>query len=243
MRFVCLKLEFLAMCAVIVLLMLLLESCVHEPLVAPVNNPGEPDPTVDEQCDPAVVYFENEILPLLVSNCAKSGCHDAATAEDGVILNSYASVMNSDVIEAGDPEKSDLYEVITEDDADERMPPFPDAPLESEQIQKIRSWIAQGAANNKCNSMGCDTTNVTFSSSVLPLISTKCKGCHSGNAPSGGLDFTQHQTLQTVALDGRLLGAVTHAPGFAPMPQGGSKLSDCEIDMISIWISESAPNN
>jgi hypothetical protein len=243
MNFVCLKLEFLAMCAVIVLLMLLLESCVHEPLVGPVDGTNKSEPVVDEQCAPDIVYFENEILPLLVSNCTKSGCHDAATAENGIVLNSYASVMSSDLIESGNPEKSVLYKVITEDDADGAMPPFPSYPLESDQVQKIGTWITQGAKNNKCNSMACDRTNVTYSASIHPLITAKCKGCHSGDPPSGNLDLTQHQALQTIALDGRLTGAVTHAPGFSPMPQGGSKLSDCEIEMIGIWVTQGARNN
>jgi hypothetical protein len=39
------------------------------------------------------------------------------------------------------------------------------------------------------------------------------------------------------------MGSVTHADGYVPMPQGGSKLSACEIDMIRIWIDASAPNN
>ncbi|HYC87116.1 MAG TPA: c-type cytochrome domain-containing protein, partial [Chryseosolibacter sp.] len=127
-------------------IILVSQGCVHEPLVP--QNPGpEPGPVTDETCDPAVVYFQSEILPLLISNCAKGGCHDAATAEDGIILDSYANVMNSDVIEAGDPSDSELYEQITEDEPDEIMPPPPAEPLSSQQVAVIRSWILQGAKN------------------------------------------------------------------------------------------------
>ena len=46
-------------------------------------------------CDPDSVYFDNQVLPILVSNCAKPGCHDAASHQDGVVLSSYASLMST----------------------------------------------------------------------------------------------------------------------------------------------------
>ena len=71
------------------LVALFLPSCVHEPVIDP-NNPidttDNPIDTIDNPidttptgtpCDPDVVYFSKDILPLLRSNCAKSGCHDA----------------------------------------------------------------------------------------------------------------------------------------------------------------------
>jgi hypothetical protein len=234
--------EFVGMCIVILLVMLLLESCVHEPLVTPAPDP-EPAPVEHDICDENVVYFDNEILPLLISNCAMSGCHDATTAEDDIILNSYTNIMRSDVIASGNPGESELYKKIIETDRDDIMPPFPADPLSPAQVATIRTWIAQGAQNNKCNNPGCDTINVTYTASVLPLVTTKCRGCHSGTNPSGGLDLTTHQKLQAIALDGRLMGSITHTSGYVAMPQGGSKLSDCEIDMVRIWINDSAPNN
>jgi hypothetical protein len=228
-------------------LSVVLTQCVHEPL-DPEPAPGEevPDPDEtpgdDEECDPDVVYFENEVLPILLSNCAKSGCHDASTAEDGIILDSYAHVMNSDVVDAGDASDSELFEKITEDDLDDRMPPPPAAPLTESQINIIRVWIEQGTQDNECASPSCDTTNVTYETSIRPIIQNKCLGCHSGSAASGGLNFSSHTVLQNVALDGRLVGAITHAAGFVPMPQGG-KLPECDIEKIVMWVEDGAPNN
>lgn len=219
-------------------------SCVHDPLVPqgiptnPENPPGEEEP-----CDPDVIYFETDVLPILVSNCAKSGCHNVTSAEEDIILDSYENVMSSDVIEVGDPNDSELYEKITENDPDDVMPPPPHQRLSTEQISKIRNWISQGAENITCSSAGCDTVDVTFNASIKPLLTNKCVGCHSGSVPSGNLNFTTHAGVQVPALDGRLLGAVTHANGFAPMPQGGSKLSDCEIRTIELWIEGGALNN
>src|ERR1043165_3349153 len=68
--------------------------------------------------------FERDILPIFLSNCAKSGCHDAASHEEGYILDSYNNIMNTgddDGIVPFDAYESEIYEAITEDDLDKRM--------------------------------------------------------------------------------------------------------------------------
>lgn len=147
----------------VLLIGLIYAGCKHEPD----DFIPDPDPTT-HPCDPDTIYFEKDVLPILMSSCAKSGCHDA-TAQDGVRLDSYAAVMNSNVVKPGNPDDSDLYEDITEDDPDKIMPPPPNAPLSSEQIAIIRKWIAQGAQNLFCDEM-CDTVNVTFSGTIWPQI-------------------------------------------------------------------------
>lgn len=196
-------------------------------------------------CDPNVVYFELEILPLLRSRCAFSGCHDAASAQDGVVLTSYERVMATADVRPNNLSGSDLYEVITEDDSDKRMPRPPNAPLSSDQINLIAQWILQGAQNLTCdaNAGSCNTSNVTFAADVRPIIQNNCQGCHSGTAPAGGINFTTHGGIAAVAGNGRLFGAISHQAGFVAMPFGGSKLPQCSIDKIKVWIDAGAPNN
>lgn len=191
-------------------------------------------------CDPDTVYFQNTILPLLVSNCSMSGCHNAASAQKGVVLTDYNSVISTGEVNPFDPQDSELYEVLIESDPDKRMP-YEKPPLSQQNINLIYAWINQGALNNFCNE--CDTLNVTYTGTVKPLVELKCKGCHSGSAPSGGWDFTTYTDLNTVALNGKLAGAINHSPGFSPMPKNGQKLSDCDINKIEMWIADGAPNN
>ena len=89
----------------------------------------------------------------------------------------------------------------------------------------------------------CDTTIVTYSASVNPIITASCTGCHSGaNAPLG-IKLDVFADVSTNALNGKLLGAITHSAGYSPMPKNGAKLSDCNISKISKWISLGAPDN
>ncbi|MCB0806298.1 MAG: hypothetical protein KDC05_10905 [Bacteroidales bacterium] len=199
-------------------------------------------------CDPDTVYFQNDVLPLLQSSCGIAGCHDAATAEDGVVLTSYLSVMQTAGVQPFNPFDSEIYEVITENDPDDRMPPPPASALTNDQINLIYTWISQGALNNHCEQMDCDSTNVSFSQEVFPIIQNSCLGCHSGANPNGGISLTNYQQIKNQASispgsSGSLLGAITWATGNSNMPQNGNKLSDCDIGIIRNWIEEGMPNN
>jgi mono/diheme cytochrome c family protein len=215
-------------------------GCKHD-VVTPETHASQQEPTQND-CDPSIVYYQNEIQPILTSNCAFSGCHDAGTATEGVILTSYERLMASDVIEAGNPNGSELYERITETDPNKRMPFFKD-PLSTEQINKIRTWIQQGAKNTACNSANCDTSNVTFTGTIYPLVVNKCQGCHKGGSPGGGIQLTTYAQINAIAIDYRMLNAVLHAPGYKAMPLGGEKLPPCDIAAIRIWTNAGAPNN
>lgn len=232
------------------LIIMLLPACQHDPV-----TPVDPDPTdtmdidtmetIGVQCDPDTVYFERDILPILRSNCAKSGCHDAATHEEDIILDSYENVIESDIIKPFNLNGSDMYEVITETDSDKRMPRPPNQRLTNDQIAVIAKWIQQGAQDLTCDeSTGeCDTENVTYSGFVAPLLATYCVGCHSGGSPSGNIVLNSHAGVQTVALNGRLEGAITWASGYQQMPRGSAKLSACNINKIKAWINDGAANN
>ena len=90
----------------------------------------------------------------------------------------------------------------------------------------------------------CNTTTVTYTNSVAPLLQANgCIGCHSGAAPSGNISLQAYTTVRTVALNGKLLGAISHAAGFSPMPKGGTKMSDCSILKIKAWITAGSINN
>jgi len=93
------------------------------------------------------------------------------------------------------------------------------------------------------NTGTCDTTNVTFSGFVKPLIDSKCAtaGCHIGTAATG-YDLTTYNGVAGVVNNGKLLPAINHT-GPQPMPEGGAKLDDCTIAKITAWVNAGAPNN
>lgn len=89
----------------------------------------------------------------------------------------------------------------------------------------------------------CDTTNVSYSQDVWPIISSNCTSCHSGGAPSGNVYLDNYDNIVVAADNGSLLGAIKHESGYSPMPKGGGMLSDCNISIIETWVNEGTPDN
>lgn len=188
------------------------------------------------------ICFERDILPIFISNCAKAGCHDAASRQDGFQFTDYNSIISKEFV-AGNANATELYEKITEDKPDKIMPPPPSTPLSSEQKDLIRRWINEGAQNSTNCSSGCDSNDFKFSTAVQPILDKSCKGCHSGSAAPKGILLDSYSGTVAAANSGRLLGAIKHLSGYTAMPQGGNKLSDCEILQIEKWINAGTPND
>jgi hypothetical protein len=238
------------MVVLIAMLFVIVIACKHEMPVIPGTNPGggsggtggtggsggSPGSATSE------IYFEKDVLPIFQNSCATTGvCHSEKDAQKGYILNSYTNIMNSNKsgMVAGDPEKSMIYKMITEKDPAKRMPKGSPA-LDTAKIGLIKRWIAEGAKNTS----SCDTTRFAYSAAIKPIIDSNCVKCHNGGpAAPASLNYTTYEGLRTVALNGRLLGAITHSPGFSPMPKNSPQLSDCKVTQIKKWIQAGAPNN
>ncbi|NDF98360.1 MAG: hypothetical protein EB101_05445 [Chitinophagia bacterium] len=215
----------------------MLFACTHE-TTSP--NAGNTPPTLSATCSADTAYFVNEVLPIITSNCAMSGCHDAATRAEGVQLTSYSTIIK--YVKARNATGSELYKVITDPNPGDRMPPPPRSLLTAAQIAKIQKWINQGAKNNSCAS-ACDANVFTFSGAIKPMLDTKCVGCHSATSPGGNINLSTYALVRTVALNGKLYGSIAHQTGFSPMPKNGAKLSDCEITQVQRWIAAGSLNN
>jgi cytochrome c5 len=89
----------------------------------------------------------------------------------------------------------------------------------------------------------CDTANMKYAANVQPILSTSCYGCHANGSASGGVSLGSYTSVKAQVDNGNLIGTITHASGYPAMPQGGSKLSDCNINVIKAWIARGAQNN
>jgi hypothetical protein len=180
--------------------------------------------------------FQRDIQPILVSNCTMSGCHDGVSGEDNFSLKTYSAVMSK--VSAGNPSGSKLYQVLT-GGGEESMPPSPATPLSQAQKDSIYNWIARGAKYENCGTV-CDTTAVTFSGSIWPIVQNTCRGCHSGTAANKGVHLENYANVASAALDGSLMKALN---GVTPQMPPSGKMSSCSIRMFEIWIEQGTPNN
>ena len=213
-------------------------------------NPGQEDADGDgtgNACDTdyvpmgvSGVCFERDILPVFLSGCALSKCHDAQTAKEGYIFTNYAGVLKG--VTPGDAQNSKIIKIITASaNDDDHMPPAPYPSLTAAQVQNIREWINKGAINENCGENRCDLDSITFTKDILPIIQNNCRGCHSGTQPTGNLQLETYEDIAFVASDGRLEGVVKNLYGTAMPPTW--HLSDCNIQKIDRWIKQGHPDN
>lgn len=241
----------------VILLSLSTPACKHDPTfpgggdpidttsnpIDTTGNPGGGGNNSGVPCDPDSIYFQNQILPILISNCTESGCHNNVDKEDGVILTSYQSLVSTvENATLNNWDENKLMKVLLDDDPDDRMP-YGKPPLPQAQINLIAAWIQQGAKNNGCNENygSCETVNVKYSAFVRPLIQAKCQGCHSGSTAQGGVNLSTYANVKTLASNGKLYAAVTRTTNW--MPNGGTKLDDCTLDKLKSWIDAGALEN
>jgi len=194
------------------------------------------------------VCFVQHILPIFISSCAMPNCHDGLSQgeeEDLFALNSYGTIRPH--VEPFNPSESKIYEVVT-GSGEDFMPPSPNKPLTSSQIEFLRRWIAEGALNSDCPDLVCDTAGtISFASGVKTVIDNNCVSCHNASVTNGGINLDGYANVKTCAETLRngtslLVGVIRHQSGFTAMPPGSS-LDECNIRKIELWISQGKPDN
>ena len=91
-------------------------------------------PTTIAECSTVSAKFSTDIKPMMLSKCAISGCHNAASSAGGTVLETYAQV-------SAKAARINQRCVIAKD-----MPP--NAPLTSSELSSLKCWIDAGAPNN-----------------------------------------------------------------------------------------------
>jgi cytochrome c5 len=194
------------------------------------------------------ICFVQNILPLFISNCAMASCHDGLSQgeEDNLYaLNSYTSIRQH--VTASNPSSSAVYRAVN-GQTEEFMPPPPKSPLTAAQKELMRKWIADGALNSDCPNANCDTTGtIGFAAKVKPIIDNYCVSCHNSTVTSGGVNLNGYSQVKAYAESIRngtpvLVGTIRQISGFKAMPPS-TKLDDCSIRKIELWIDQGKTNN
>jgi len=90
----------------------------------------------------------------------------------------------------------------------------------------------------------CDTLNVTYRGTVLPILEHNCYECHSNaNVQVSQIPLEGYSNLIIKVNDGKLIKAIQHLEGASPMPKDREALAECDILKIEKWVSEGAPDN
>ncbi len=231
---------------ILLILTIALFSCKHEPIIVPpvvediIIVPEEPQ---DSICDSTIIYFQNDVLPILQSSCATTGCHSVASQQEGVILNSFSNIIQTGGVVANNATNSELYQVLNASGNDLMPPASSGIVLSLIQKNLIKDWINQGANNTKCDLLNCDTTKYELAANIKPLLDASCVSCHSSTNSSGGVSLDTYTSIKVSVDNGKLLASIKHETTASAMPQGASKWDACKITIVEKWIAAGAPNN
>jgi hypothetical protein len=96
----------------------------------------------------AKITYDEHVQPIFREHCFS--CHNQETKKSDLSLASYTSLMaggaGGEVVEAGDPDVSRLWALVSHEE-EPNMPPEQDK-LPEEKLATIKAWIAGGALQN-----------------------------------------------------------------------------------------------
>jgi mono/diheme cytochrome c family protein len=130
-----LRTEFFSALALLIGIVLIVQGCATT----------SPTPGAIDAQPRGTVSFAQQIAPIFEARCTQ--CHGEPVAESGLNLSTYEGAMVGSeygtVVEAGNPDESLIIDMISSGG----MPAEGD-PMPSEELELLRSWIAEGAENN-----------------------------------------------------------------------------------------------
>lgn len=133
-------------------------------------------PYADTKPDVNDVVVSKSVQTIINNNCVSASCHGGTGVKP--YLNDYASVLS--MVVPGNPEASQLYQLITTSDFQKAMPPVNygvDLTVSEKSI--IYNWIKNGAKEKP--------TLVDYRTAAIPLITIGCgsANCHNQATATG----------------------------------------------------------
>ncbi len=176
-----------------------MQQCTKEAINAPKVSRAlvrEPDSTVfspfydstliataDVPADINDVIGSNGVRNIILSNCASAACHGGAIAPK---LTTYAEIKG--LVSPGNPEASELFQLITTNDLNDAMPPINyGVDLSITEKVKIYNWIKAGAKEFP------DLTD--FRPAAISLLTNGCASANCHNQATVGGEWARRDLI------------------------------------------------
>jgi len=90
----------------------------------------------------------------------------------------------------------------------------------------------------------CDTTNVTYSGTIVTMMNNNCYSCHSNKtAADNGNNIRLENYSDVVFNSAKITTSIKHTGSTSPMPKNSSKIKSCYITQWDIWVRNGMINN
>ena len=121
------------------------------------------------------------------------------------------------------------------------VPPVTDTAAATEPPAATEAPATQPAAEG---------ATVSFANDVLPIIQSRCIGCHGGDRTEEGLDMNTHASLLAgsdngpVVIPGDAVNSLfVEMVATQKMPKRGPKLTPPQIQIFTDWVNQGALDN
>lgn len=83
----------------------------------------------------------------------------------------------------------------------------------------------------------------TYAFSIKAILDNSCalSGCHDAATQQNGINFSTYASAKTAFETKNVFCAINHDDGCEPMPQGGTKLPQAVINMMTCWAKNGYP--
>jgi hypothetical protein len=100
----------------------------------------------------------------------------------------------------------------------------------------VKAWIQQGPPYDGGGGACAVSSNIRYTTDILPIYNTVCKssGCHGGRGPV--LDYSKLRS------DVNILTTMMNSAGSSGHPGGVIGLSSCVVSKFKAWIAAGQPN-
>jgi hypothetical protein len=155
----------------------------------------------DAKADVNDVIRTNGVLSIIKSNCASSSCHGGAIAPKLTTYNEIKSLVTP-----GNPEGSELFDLITTSNVNRAMPPINyGVDLSVTDKTKIYNWIKNGAMETP--------GLVDFRPAAISIITNGCASGNCHNAATTGGDWARKGWFTFAATDTVSFAYISPATG------------------------------
>lgn len=127
-------------------------------------------------------------------------------------------------------------------------PTFTSAPTVT--VGLVPSATPEATATNEAAAESAPVGGVSFTSTVLPMLTKSCLNCHGGNKTEEGLSFKTYESLMAGSNKGPVVVAGDAANSFiveviasGDMPKRGTKWTADQLQVLIDWINQGALNN
>ena len=91
----------------------------------------------------------------------------------------------------------------------------------------------------------CTGVTPTYKKDVKPILDSYCAmpdmGCHGANHAASGINLSNYANAASASSKKSFMGSIEHLTLYKNMPQGGVKMPDAQIHVLSCWVANGSP--